>query len=103
MPPVENGGPPIRNTRHPVGVRVTAAILGLAGVVLGPVGYLKAVAADSGSAAEWFTLGFGAAVGLPLLAAAITTVAGDRVAARWSLALLLWPIAYLALAKLLLA
>ncbi|CAM4315959.1 hypothetical protein NORO109296_25220 [Nocardiopsis rhodophaea] len=95
LPPVENGGPPIRNTRHPLGVRITAAVLGLAGLILGPIGYLNAVAADASSAAEWYTLGVGAAVGLPLLAAAITTVAGDRTAARWSLALLLWPIAYI--------
>ncbi len=78
-----------------MGVRITAALLGVAGLILGPIGYLNAVAADADSAAEWYTLGFGAAVGLPLLAAAITTVAGDRAAARWSLTLLLWPIAYI--------
>ncbi|MDA8370002.1 MAG: hypothetical protein M0026_09025 [Nocardiopsaceae bacterium] len=101
MAPAENGNTrlnghddPPSNTRHPTGVRVTAAILGLACLILGPAGYLNALSAGPG-AGEWYTLGFGASVGLPLLAAAITTVAGDRRAALWALALLAWPLLYI--------
>ncbi|OLT24442.1 hypothetical protein BJF83_24180 [Nocardiopsis sp. CNR-923] len=84
------------NTRHPTGIRVALAVLALAALVLGPAGYLMGVRASAhdGSAAEWFTLAFGAAVGLPFLAAAVATVAGDRRAALWSLALLAWPVVF---------
>lgn len=88
MPRPERGG---HNTRHPTGIRVVVAFLVLLGLILGPLGYLKGISADTGSAAEWFTLSFGAAVGLPFLAAAVATVAGDRTAALWALALLAWP------------
>ncbi len=85
-----------RNTRHPTGIRVVIALLALMCLVLGPAGYLRglSVQAHAGSAAEWFTLAFGAAVGIPLLAAAVATVAGDRRAALWSLALLVWPVVF---------
>ncbi|MBB4931957.1 hypothetical protein F4561_002777 [Lipingzhangella halophila] len=89
-----NGGEPPRNTRHPTGIRVTVALLAAMCVLLGPVGYAKGVAAETNSAAEWFTLGFGASVGLPLLGAAIATVAGDRRAAMYSLVLLAWPVVF---------
>ncbi|MBV2363130.1 hypothetical protein ACFPZ0_20450 [Streptomonospora nanhaiensis] len=94
MTPAENGDRSARNTRHPLGVRITAGLLGVLCLVLGPVGYIRAISAGSESAAEWYTLGFSVSVGLPLLAAAITTVAGDRRAALWSLALLGWPVVY---------
>ncbi|WP_067974718.1 hypothetical protein [Nocardiopsis trehalosi] len=100
MTPIENGDADQRNTRHPTGVRVTAGLLLAASLVLGPLGYVEAISADA-AAAEWYTLGFGASVGLPLLAAAITTVAGDRRAAVWSLALLAWPVVYVAAVHLL--
>ncbi len=84
------------NTRHPTGIRIVVLVLALAALVLGPLGYLMGLRADPqhGTAAEWFTLAFGAAVGIPLLAAAVSTVAGDRRAALWSLALLLWPLVF---------
>ncbi|MFC3997523.1 hypothetical protein ACFOVU_16440 [Nocardiopsis sediminis] len=103
MTPIENGDDTRRNTRHPRGVRVTAALLCAASLVLGPIGYAQAISSDTGSAAEWFTLGFGASVGLPLLAAAITTVAGDRRAALWSLATVGWPVVYVVVIHLLAA
>ncbi|MDT0303753.1 hypothetical protein [Streptomonospora wellingtoniae] len=103
MTPAENGDRQIRNTRHPLGVRITAGVLGAACLVLGPIGYLRAIAAGEGSAAEWYTLSFSASVGLPLLAAAIATVAGDRRAALWSLALLGWPLVYVTAVHVLLA
>ncbi|WP_150239870.1 hypothetical protein [Nocardiopsis quinghaiensis] len=92
-PSAPGGG---RNTRHPTGIRVVIALLALFALVLGPVGYLRGLTAvaHSGSAAEWFTLAFGAAVGIPFLAAAVATVAGDRKAALWSLALLVWPVVF---------
>ncbi|PWV55099.1 MULTISPECIES: hypothetical protein [Nocardiopsis] len=92
--PSSSGGG--RNTRHPTGIRVVVIVLALLALALGPLGYLMGVDADShaGSAAEWFTLAFGAAVGLPFLAAAVATVAGDRRAALWSLALLVWPVVF---------
>ncbi|MEE2041740.1 hypothetical protein Q8791_31415 [Nocardiopsis sp. CT-R113] len=92
-PSAPGGG---RNTSHPTGIRVVVVILALIALVLGPVGYLMGVDAHShaGSAAEWFTLAFGAAVGIPLLAAAVATVAGDRRAALWALALLVWPVVF---------
>ncbi|RNL81850.1 hypothetical protein [Halostreptopolyspora alba] len=89
-----NGDKPTRNTRHPTGIRLTVALLAAMCVLLGPVGYAKGVASESNSAAEWFTLGFGASVGLPLLGAAIATVAGDRRAALYSLVLLAWPVVF---------
>ncbi len=92
--PTANGGEPTRNTRHPTGIRVTVALLGAMSVLLGPVGYTNGVTAETNSAAEWFTLGFGASVGLPLLGAAIATVATDRPAAVYSLALLAWPVVF---------
>lgn len=84
------------NTRHPTGIRIVVLVLALAALVLGPLGYLMGLRADPqhGTAAEWFTLAFGAAVGIPLLAAAVSTVAGDRKAALWSLALLIWPLVF---------
>ncbi|MFD0777105.1 hypothetical protein ACFQZ2_24490 [Streptomonospora algeriensis] len=103
MTPAQNGDRQIRNTRHPLGVRITAGLLCAASVVLGPLGYLRAIAAGEGSAAEWYTLSFSVSVGLPLLAAAITTVAGDRRAALWSLALLGWPVVYVIAVHLVLA
>jgi len=92
-PSTPGGG---RNTSHPTGIRVVVLILALIALVLGPTGYLMGVDAHShtGSAAEWFTLAFGAAVGIPLLAAAVATVAGDRRAALWALALLVWPVVF---------
>lgn len=92
-PSAPGGG---RNTRHPTGIRVVITLLALLALVLGPLGYLRGLQAHThaGSAAEWFTLAFGAAVGIPLLAAAVATVAADRKAALWSLALLLWPLVY---------
>ncbi|WP_461001341.1 hypothetical protein [Streptomonospora sediminis] len=103
MTPAQNGDRQVRNTRHPLGVRITAGVLGAGSLVLGPMGYLRAIAASEGSAAEWYTLGFTVSVGLPLLAAAIATVAGDRRAALWSLALLGWPVVYMIAIHLLLA
>ncbi|MGI5121853.1 hypothetical protein ACQEU5_20295 [Marinactinospora thermotolerans] len=92
------GGPgaPQRRQR---GVRVTVGVLALLCMLLGPVGCLNGIAAtQSGegvrSAAEWYTLGVGAAVGLPLLCAAIATVADDPLTARLSLVLLLWPVVF---------
>ncbi|WP_460769347.1 hypothetical protein [Nocardiopsis nanhaiensis] len=92
-PSTRGGG---RNTRHPTGIRVVICILALFALVLGPFGYMMGIDADSraGSAAEWFTLAFGAAVGIPFLAAAVATVAGDRKAALWSLVLLAWPVVF---------
>lgn len=92
-PSAPEGG---RNTRHPTGIRVVIAILALLALALGPVGYLMGLDAQAhaGSAAEWFTLAFAGAVGIPLLAAAVATVAGDRKAALWSLALLAWPLIF---------
>ncbi|WP_304455011.1 hypothetical protein [Nocardiopsis sp. YSL2] len=92
-PSAPDGG---RNTRHPTGIRVVIAIVALLALVLGPAGYLMGVRADTptDSGAEWVTLAFGAAIGLPLLAAAVATVAGDRRAALWSLALLVWPVVF---------
>ncbi|GAB3473103.1 hypothetical protein [Nocardiopsis coralliicola] len=87
------GGP---NTRHPAGIRVVAGVLGAAALVLGPVGYLQALSAADTTTGEWLTLGFAVSIGLPLLAAAVTTVAGDRRAALWCLALLAWPPIYIA-------
>ncbi|WP_046470568.1 hypothetical protein [Allosalinactinospora lopnorensis] len=92
----DGGERPTRNTRHPTGIRVTVAILAALSVILGPIGYTNGIYADTNSAAEWFTLGFGASVGLPLLGSAIATVAADRRAALWSLALLAWPIVFVA-------
>ena len=85
-----------RNTRHPTGIRVIVTLLALAALLLGPLGYLRGLNAHAhaGSAAEWFTLAFAGAVGIPLLAAAVATVAGDRKAALWSLALLAWPLIF---------
>ncbi|GAA4901144.1 hypothetical protein [Streptomonospora salina] len=103
MTSAQNGDRPIRNTRHPLGVRITAGLLCAASVVLGPLGYLRAIAAGENSASEWYTLSFSVSVGLPLLAAAIATVAGDRRAALWSLALLAWPVVYVVAVHLLLA
>lgn len=92
--PITNGGG--HNTRHPTGIRVVLAVLAALALILGPFGYLMGLDADShaGSAAEWFTLAFGAAVGLPFLGAAVATVAGDRKAALWCLALLAWPVVF---------
>ncbi|WP_017591758.1 hypothetical protein [Nocardiopsis potens] len=99
MPPADNGGrpggAPGSNTRHPAGIRIVAAVLAVAALVLGPIGYLNAISAGDDSAAEWYTLGFAASAGLPLLAAAVTTVAGDRRAALCCLALLAWPLIYI--------
>ncbi|MDA2811763.1 hypothetical protein O4J56_14065 [Nocardiopsis sp. RSe5-2] len=101
MRPTDNGDRPRRlpagtNTRHPAGIRIVAAVLAVAALVLGPLGYVNGTSADTGSASEWYTLGFAASAGLPLLAAAITTVAGDRRAALWCLALLAWPPVFIA-------
>lgn len=101
MRPTDNGDRPRRlptgtNTRHPAGIRIVAAVLAVAALVLGPVGYVNGVSAGAHSAAEWYTLGFAASAGLPLLAAAITTVAGDRRAALCSIALLAWPPVFIA-------
>lgn len=84
------------NTRHPTGIRIVVLVLALLALILGPLGYLMGLRADPqhGTAAEWFTLAFGAAVGIPLLAAAVSTVAGDRKAALWALALLIWPVVF---------
>ncbi|MFV2196445.1 MULTISPECIES: hypothetical protein [unclassified Nocardiopsis] len=92
-PPAPSGG---HNTRHPTGIRVVLALLALAALALGPTGYLMGLRAvdHDGSAAEWFTLAFAAAVGLPFLAAAVATVAGDRRGALWSLTLLAWPVVF---------
>ncbi len=94
-PSAPGGG---RNTRHPTGIRVVIALLALFALVLGPAGYVRGLDAQAhaSSAAEWFTIAFGAAVGIPLLAAAVATVAGDRKAALWSLALLAWPVIFVA-------
>lgn len=92
---VDNGNRPDRNTRHPTGIRIVTGVIATACITLGPIGYLNGVMTTSTRAAEWYTLGFGAAVGLPLLAAAIATVAGDRRAALWSLALLAWPVVFI--------
>jgi hypothetical protein len=94
-PSTPDGG---RNTRHPTGIRVVIAIVALLALVAGPAGYLMGVrdATPRGTGAEWVTLAFGAAIGLPLLAAAVATVAGDRRAALWSLALLAWPVVFVA-------
>nr|WP_202423435.1 hypothetical protein [Nocardiopsis alba] len=99
-PSAPGGG---RNTRHPTGIRVVLCLLALFALAAGPFGYLMGLDADShaGSAAEWFTLAFGAAVGIPFLAAAVATVAGDRRAALWSLALLLWPVVFVVVIHLL--
>lgn len=95
-PSASGGG---RNTRHPTGIRVVVLVLALMALVLGPAGYLMGTNAQShaGSAAEWFTLSFGAFVGIPLLAAAVATVAGDRRAALGSLVLLAWPLVFVSL------
>lgn len=99
-PSAPEGG---RNTRHPTGIRVVIAILALFALILGPLGYLMGLDAQThaGSAAEWFTLAFGAAVGIPFLAAAVATVAGDRRAALWALALLAWPVVFVVVVHLL--
>ncbi|WP_017602806.1 hypothetical protein [Nocardiopsis alkaliphila] len=99
-PSTPGGG---NNTRHPTGIRIVIGVLALLALILGPCGYLMGLNADShaGSAAEWFTLAFGAAVGLPFLAAAVATVAGDRRAALWSLTLLAWPLVFVVLIHLL--
>jgi hypothetical protein len=95
-PSTSGGG---RNTRHPTGIRVVVIILALMALALGPAGYLMGANAQAhaGSAAEWYTLSFGAFVGIPLLAAAVATVAGDRKAALWSLVLLAWPVVFVSL------
>ncbi|MBB6119909.1 hypothetical protein [Nocardiopsis algeriensis] len=91
-----------RNTRHPTGIRIVVAVLALLALTLGPTGYLmgQSAASHAGSAAEWHTLAFGAFVGIPLLAAAVATVAGDRRAAALSLALLAWPLLFMSLVHL---
>lgn len=92
-PSTTGGG---HNTRHPTGIRIALAILATLALTLGPTGYLMGLqaTAHAGSAAEWFTIAFGAAVGLPFLGAAVATVAGDRKAALWCLALLAWPLVF---------